>query len=247
MPNHPYLDASVAWRIKNGKIAFREADYRTTVQTIYDSGLATEVRSIISTGKEADVLLCGYNGAPLAVKVYRLYRTSHRGGTPIKLDSTGRLAAHEYDMLYRAWRGGAPVPAPARRVENMISMRYLGGERAALRLNDVHLDDPERCLEDTLAGVRALARAGVVHSDLSAFNILYHEGRPWFIDLSEGIRVDRTGYSPWMRLEAAENALTSGLRALAAYFHRYRLEVDVPGEVEHLVHQLDRWGVRGKP
>ncbi len=246
MPNHPYLDASVAWRIKNDKIGFREADYRTTVQAIYESGLAAEVRGIISTGKEADVLLCGYNGAPLAVKVYRLYRTSHRGGTPIKLESAGRLAAHEFDMLHQAWRGGAPVPAPARRVENMLSMRYLGGERAAPRLNDVRLDDPERCLEDVIAGVRSLARAGVVHSDLSAFNVLYHEGKPWFIDLSEGIRVDRTGYSPWMRLEAAEAALTAGLRALAAYFRKYRLEIDVAGETEQLVRQLDRWEVRGK-
>jgi hypothetical protein len=113
MPNRPYLDASVAWRIKHSNIDFREADYRTTVQTIQESGLATEVRGVISTGKEADVLLCGYNGAPLAIRVYRLYRTSHGGGTPIKLESAGRLAAHELDMLYLAWKGGAPVPAPA--------------------------------------------------------------------------------------------------------------------------------------
>lgn len=246
MPNHPYLDASVAWRIKHDNINFREADYRTTVQTIQESGLATEVKGIISTGKEADVFLCGYNGAPLAVKVYRLYRTSHKGGTPIKLESAGRLAAHEYDMLYLAWKGGAPVPAPARRVENMLSMRYIGGDRSAPRLNDVRLDEPERCLESVLSGISSLARAGVVHSDLSAFNILYHEGRPWFIDLSEGIRVDRTGYSPWMRLEAAGSALTAGLRALNMYFRRYGLEIDVRAEVHRLVRQLDRWEVLEK-
>ena len=74
-----------------------------------ESGLATEVRGVISTGKEADVLLCGYNGAPLAVKVYRLYRTSHRGGTPIKLESAGRLAAHEYDMGMNSARTPKPT------------------------------------------------------------------------------------------------------------------------------------------
>jgi RIO kinase 1 len=240
MPNHPYLDASVAWRIKHDHIDFREADYRTTVQAIYDAGLATEVRGLISTGKEADVFLCGYHGAPLAVKVYRLYRTSHRGGTPIKLESAGRLAAHEYDMLYQAWKGGAPVPAPARRVENMLSLRYLGGERPAPRLHDCRLDEPERCLAQVLEGVVALARAGVVHSDLSAFNILFHDGRPWFIDLSEAIRVDRTGYSAWMRLEAAERALSDGLRALDRYFRRYGLDIDVAGEVAGMVRRLDR-------
>ena len=244
MPNDPYLDASVAWRIKSGCIDFREADYRTTVEDILTAGLATEVFSLISTGKEADVYLAGYNGAPLAVKVYRLYRTSHRGGRPIKLDSAGRLAAHEYDMLYQAWRGGAPVPAPARRVEHMISMRYLGGERPAPRLHDVRLDDPPLCLEKVLAGVESLARAGVVHSDLSSYNILVFEDRPWFIDLSEAIRVDRTGYSAWQRLEVASRALHAGLDALQAYFRRYGLDIETEAMVERIVRSLDRFGVR---
>ncbi len=244
MPNDPYLDASVAWRIKSGSIQFREADHRTTIESIQEAGLATEVTHLISAGKEADVYLAGYNGAPLAIKVYRLYRTSHRGGRPIKLESAGRLAAHEFDMQYQAWRGGAPVPAPARRVENMLSMRYLGDERPAPRLHDVQLDDPQRGLDRVLAGVDALAKAGVVHSDLSAFNVLWHDSRPWLIDLSEAIRVDRKGYSAWQRLEMAEKALTSGLSALGTYFRRYGLEVDVSGVTARIVRSLDRTGVR---
>jgi serine/threonine-protein kinase RIO1 len=243
MPNDPYLDASVAWRIKSGSIDFREADHRTTIEAIEEAGLATEVTCLISTGKEADVYLAGYKGAPLAVKVYRLYRTSHRGGRPIKLESAGRLAAHEFDMQYQAWRGGAPVPAPARRVENMLSMRYLGDERPAPRLHDVRLEDPERCLRQVLDGVEALARAGVVHSDLSAFNLLWYQERPWIIDLSEAIRVDRQGYSAWQRLEEAERALTSGLGALRIYFRKYGVEVDVPGVTDRIVRSLDRTGV----
>jgi serine/threonine-protein kinase RIO1 len=149
-------------------------------------------------------------------------------------------------MPYIAWTGGTPVPAPARRVENMLSMRYIGGERAAPRLHDVRLDDPGQCLEDVLSGVASLARVGVVHSDLRAFNILHNDGKPWFIELSEGIRVDRTGYSPWMRLEAAGAALTSGLQAVGAYFRRYDLEIDVRGEVDRLLCQMDRWEVLEK-
>jgi serine/threonine-protein kinase RIO1 len=79
MPNRSYLDASVERRIKHSSIDFREAEHRTTLRAIQESGLATEARGTISTGMEADILLCGYNGAPLAVKVYHLYRTSHRG------------------------------------------------------------------------------------------------------------------------------------------------------------------------
>jgi RIO kinase 1 len=232
MPNEPYLDASVAWRIKSGNIGFQEADYRTTVNTIISAGLATEVLRMISAGKEADVYLCRYRSAPIAVKAYRLYRTSHRGGRPIKLDSTGYLAAQEWDLLLQAWRGGASVPTPAKRVENMLSMRYIGeGEAPAPRLQDVSLEDPYEMARLIKEGMIALLRSGVVHSDLSPFNILVHQGRPWFIDLSEGIRIDRVGYSAWMRREQVEKALSIGLNNLRSYFKAYGTEFEHDGQM----------------
>src|SRR5881409_25917 len=102
MPNSPYLDKSVQWRIKTGHLDFKEPGYRRTVEAILSAGLGTEVVRLISAGKEADVYLVKYNGAPLAVKAYRLYRTSHRGGSAIKIDAMGRLAAREFEMLFRA-------------------------------------------------------------------------------------------------------------------------------------------------
>src|SRR5256885_7540726 len=126
MPNHPTLDASVQWRIDHGTIDLREPGYRGTAAAILDAGLATEVRRLISAGKEADVYLCAYNGAPLAVKAYRLYRTSHRGGRPIKADTMSWLAAQEFEMMRQAWKGGASVPTPARRGGKPASMGFLG-------------------------------------------------------------------------------------------------------------------------
>lgn len=244
MPNDPYLDASVAWRIKTGNLAFKEARYESTVEAILSSGLATSVEALISAGKEADVYLAGFSGAPLAVKVYRLYRTSHRGGRPVKLDSLGWLAAREYEMTLQAWKGGARVPAPAGRVENMFSMRYLGDDEGpAPRLQTVRLDDPEAFLHKVLCGVESLSSAGVVHSDLSAFNILVFEDEPWFIDLSEAIRVDRTGESPWQRLQGASEALRNGLGALGVYFGKYGLTIDVEPFVSRIIRRLDRFGV----
>lgn len=243
MPNHPTLDASVQWRINHGTIELRERGYRGTAEAILDAGLATEVRRLISAGKEADVYLCAYNGAPVAVKAYRLYRTSHRGGRPIKADTMSWLAAHEFEMLRQAWKGKAPVPAPAKRVENLLAMRYLGDDAPAPRLHDIRLEDPEAFLSAVLAGVHALARAGVVHTDLSAFNILVHDGRPWFIDLSDAIRVDRTGAAPWIRLTVARDHLIAGLRALGAYFGKYRLSIDAEGVAERIIAAHDRFSV----
>lgn len=244
MPNQPYLDASVQWRIKAGTLDLHESGYRGTVETILSAGLATEVVGLISAGKEADVYLGRYHGAPLAIKVYRLYRTSHRGGGPIKADALGWRAAHEFEITRQAWKGGARVPAPARRVENMFSMRYLGdADGPAPRLHDVRLEQPEPFLAAVLAGIEALARAGVVHGDMSAFNILVHEGHPWWIDWSEGFRIDRVGTSSWIRLTQATDALRNGLHALAGYFRRYRLAFDPEPLIARLVNSHDRFGV----
>ena len=244
MPNQPYLDSSVQWRIDSGALSFEEPDYAATVDAILSAGLATEVVGLISAGKEANVYLATYNGAPLAIKSYRLYRTSHRGGGPIKIDSMSWRAAHEYEMMRQAWKGGVRVPAPARRVENRFSMRYLDGEDGpARRLKDIQLEDPKGFLDLVLDGVRRLTGAGVVHGDLSAYNVLVHDGEAWFIDFSEAIRVDRTGGSPWIRLTEARTALEQGLAALQTYFRRYHLQIDVSACASELVESLDRFGI----
>ena len=244
MPNHPTLDARVQWRIDHGTIDLREPGYRRTAEAILDAGLATEVRRLISAGKEADVYLCAYNGAPLAVKAYRLYRTSHRGGRPIKVDTMSWLAAEEFEMMRQAWKGGAPVPTPARRVENLLSMRYLGeSDRPAPRLHDVRLEAATEFLQAVLTGVDGLAAAGIVHSDLSAFNILVYEDKPYFIDFADAIRVDRTGGVPWVRLTLAREALVHGFRALGNYFRRYGLAIDAEGRANRIIGSRDRFGV----
>jgi len=177
------------------------------------------------------------------VKAYRLYRTSHRGGRPIKVDTMSWLAAHEFEMMRQAWKGGAPVPTPARRVENLLSMRYIGNKAPAPRLHDVRLEAPESFLGTVLAGVDALARAGIVHGDLSAFNVLVDGERAWFIDFSEAVRVDRLGGSPWVRLTEASKLLTRGLQALQLYFRKYNLTIETEPLVEQIVQRLDRFGV----
>src|SRR2546428_9527984 len=151
MPNRPYLDASVQWRINSGQLSLEEPDYRSVVDAILSAGLATEVVGLISAGKEANVYLARYNGAPLAIKSYRLYRTSHRGGGPVKQDSMGWRAAHEYEMMRQGLEGGGRVATPARRGENRFSMRYLGTEGGpAPRLQGVVVQDPREFLHPVL-------------------------------------------------------------------------------------------------
>lgn len=101
-------------------------------------------------------------------------------------------------------------------------------------------------LDLVLRGIEALAEAGIVHSDMSAYNVLVFGGKPWFIDLSEAARVDRTGDAPWVRLEEARVALEMGMRAFRAYFGKSGVEVESGPFVHRILRSLDRFGVLGE-
>lgn len=242
MPNEGYLDKSVHWKVRSGQIGFAEPTHDEVADAILDVGLATDVGQRLGSGKEADVYLCRDGQRLLTVKCYRQYRTSHRGGGSIKLESMGQRASREFELLCYAWQGGARVPEPGRRVENMFSMQYLGNaDSAAPMLQHVQLGNPEGFLHATLSGVEGLAEAGIVHSDLSPFNILVHDDQPWFIDLAAGIRVDRLGSPPWVRLNEALRALEKGIGSLGRYFRRYDLSLDPRELMDRVQKQIDRY------
>jgi RIO kinase 1 len=244
MPNEGYLDASVHWKVRSGQIDFAEPTHRAVAEAILDAGLATGVGQRLGSGKEADVYLCRDDHRLLVVKVYRQYRTAHRGGGPIKLESTGQRASREFELLRYAWQGGARVPEPGIRIENMFSMQYLGTpEAVAPMLQEVRLPDPEGFLRSTVAGIEGLAEAGIVHSDLSPYNILVHQDQPWFIDLAAGIRVDRLGSPPWIRLNEALRVLESGLSSLQRYFRRYGLELDRADSIAQVRSKIDLYRI----
>jgi len=244
VPNDPYLDSSVRWKIRAGRIGFEEPTYRELAEEILDNGLATEVIQAIGSGKEAEVFVCRDGSELVAVKAYRFYRTGHRGGRPIKAEKMGHLAARELELMTLAYQGEARVPRPIRRVESMFSMQFLGtADGPAPKLVEIELVEPEPFRAEVLSGVRALAAAGVVHTDLSPFNVLVHDDLPWFIDLGQCARVDRLGASPWIRLSEARDALERGLKTFDRYFRKYGLRVDAPREAAAIVRELDRFGV----
>jgi RIO kinase 1 len=125
-------------------------------------------------------------------------------------------------------------------------MEFLGdGEEPAPRLQDARLGDPERTRDEILAGIDCLAEAGVVHTDLSPFNILMVDGEPRFIDFARALRVDRLGSAPWMRLTEASESLRKSTEGLERYFRRYRVPFDGTGLRRTILERLDRFGVFG--
>jgi len=95
----------------------------------------------------------------------------------------------EFDALCRMYELGAPVPYPVQVNGTEILMEFIGDASgaAAPRLAQV------RTSREELAGyfaqiaelMRVFAAAGFAHGDLSAYNLLVHEGRVRVIDLPQ--------------------------------------------------------------
>jgi len=103
---------------------------------------------------------------------------------------------HEYTTMRRLYEAGGALPRPIAAGDNAILMEYLGdAHRAAPTLNEVALGrrQARALLDVVLQNVRLLLRQGVVHGDLSAYNILYWEGCIALIDFPQVAAIDGNG------------------------------------------------------
>ncbi len=97
---------------------------------------------------------------------------------------------HEYKTLETLHQAGVDVPRPLVATQNAILMEFVGDESgAAPVLQDVSLapDEAERVLAALLEDVNRMLSCFVIHADLSAYNVLYHEGRARVIDLPQTV------------------------------------------------------------
>ena len=106
--------------------------------------------------------------------------------------AAARWSLAEFDALCRMWQAGAPVPYPVQVSGTEILMEFIGtGSVAAPRLSQAR--DDRDVLDALFAQVvdimRVFATAGVAHGDLSAYNLLVHEGRVRVIALPQIVDV----------------------------------------------------------
>jgi RIO kinase 1 len=105
----------------------------------------------------------------------------------------GQWAAAEFGVLGRLWEYGVAVPYPVQLRGTELMLEFIGtpdGEAAPrlaqLRPSTMELADLWSQLVDALV---VMARAGLAHGDLSAYNLLVHSGRLVLIDLPQVVEV----------------------------------------------------------
>ncbi|TCV95118.1 PA4780 family RIO1-like protein kinase [Biostraticola tofi] len=184
------------------------------IQPLVDDGLVDDVIRRLKSGKEADVytVLCGDNIR--CAKVYkeasqrsfkqavqyqegRTVRNSRNARAMQKGSKFGRKQQEEswqtaeVDALFRLANAGVRVPQPYLCLDGVLLMELItdADGMAAPRLSDVILTE-QQALADFDTMIRNIVRmlcAGVVHGDLSEFNVLMDAEGPVIIDLPQAV------------------------------------------------------------
>lgn len=184
---------------------------------ITDDAAGQRDLGMLKTGKEADVHLVereiGGTVNVLAAKRYRKfedrmfrndarYRAARRTGESHvdKAMATGNRIgmafrarhwlATEFESLCRLWAAGVPVPYPVQRFGSEVMLELIGSsEQAAPRLVNARPSGAEaRALwERLLDALHRMVGAGVVHGDLSPYNILVDGERLVIIDFPQAV------------------------------------------------------------
>lgn len=214
------------------------------LQSLVAEGLIDEVLRQLMSGKEATVYMvrCGENIR--CAKVYkdvkqRSFRknASYQEGRKTKNSRQARAMekgsrygrqmqeeawqSAEVDALYRLAAAGVRVPQPHICHEGVLLMDLItdADGHPAPRLNDIELS-VEQALQfhaGLLGQVVRMLCAGLIHGDLSEYNILVGADGPVIIDLPQA--VDAAGNSN------ASAMLERDVANLASYFSRFAPEL----------------------
>jgi RIO kinase 1 len=184
------------------------------IEPLVTDGLVDTVLRQLMSGKEAMVYVVQRDDKVLCAKVYkeankRAFRQAveYTEGRKVKNSRQARAMAKgsrygrqeqeaawqsaEVDALYRLAAAGVRVPKPYNFHEGVLLMELItdaDGEPAP-RLNDIELsaDDARSYHAELLRQVVRMLCAGIIHGDLSEYNILVDAAGPIIIDLPQAI------------------------------------------------------------
>ena len=211
--------------------AFDDATFAALYKLVQDGHLAA-FGGPISTGKEANVYEAeAPDGSQVAVKVYRIntsnfqHMREYLEGDPrfegLRGDKKAVVLAwtrKEFANLARAREADVRVPRPIAVQRNVLVMDLVGEEDdPAPTLHDVTLENPETAFEVVREYMRRLYRAGLVHGDLSEYNVVVYGGELTVIDVGQAVTVHHGNADDFLRRDC---------RNVASFFARQGVDAD---------------------
>jgi len=187
-------------KFKTYKNVFDEFTERTLFKLI-SGGYFEGLLGPISIGKESNVFVAESKQADkgkVVVKIYRLetcdfnrmydyikFDPRYVGIKPGKRKIVFAWAQREYRNLLKARDASVSSPTPIAFLNNVLVTEFIGNTEPSPKLKDAFPKKPKKFFGEVIDNITKLYRAGLVHSDLSGFNILNHHERPVFIDFSQ--------------------------------------------------------------
>jgi RIO kinase 1 len=184
------------------------------LETLVDHGIVEEVVRPLMSGKEAQVYLVRSGGELRVAKVYKeaqqrsfKQRAEYTDGRSTRNSRDRRaIAKHtaygrkqdeaawksaEVDAIYRLSAAGVRVPVPYHFIDGVLLMELVRDHEGfpASRLGDLEFapEVVQRIFDILLASVVRMLCAGVVHGDLSEFNVLMAADGPVIIDFPQAV------------------------------------------------------------
>jgi len=223
------------------------------IQPLVEDGLVDEVLRPLMSGKEATVYLVRCGDDIRCAKVYkdiavrsfkkavqyqegRKVRNSRRQRAMEKGSRFGRDEQEkvwqnaEVDALYRLRDAGVRVPEAFGCFDGVLLMELItdGNGEVAPRLNDI-LIPVERAVEDHTTMMHYILKmlcVGLVHGDLSEFNVLMAEDGPVIIDLPQAVNAAGNNNAPTMLARDVAN--------ITRYYAQYAPELSKTRYAEEL-------------
>ncbi|MUK64112.1 PA4780 family RIO1-like protein kinase [Aliivibrio fischeri] len=202
---------------------------------LVEDGLIDEVLTQLMSGKEASVYIVRSGDNIQCAKVYKEIEqrsfkqaVAYREGRKVKNSRRARAMEKgskfgrdeqekvwqnaEIDALYKLSEAGVRVPTPYGCFDGVLLMELVTDDDGSVapRLNDVTLtkDQAIRDHDLMIQYVTRMLCAGIVHGDLSEFNVLVDHLGPVIIDLPQAVDASANNNAKWM-LERDVNNMTT--------------------------------------
>ncbi|MFP4111801.1 MAG: serine protein kinase RIO [Candidatus Woesearchaeota archaeon] len=222
---------------------FKNVFDESTLNILFKLGSRGHFEELVSPvliGKESNVFYAKNSaGEPIIVKIYRvencnfnkMYDYIRQDPRFLGLKRQRRKVIfswvqREYRNIFKAREAGVNVPKPVAVMDNVLLIEFIGNKKTdppevSPQLKDIEIKNPNAYFKKVINNMKKLHKAGLVHADLSAFNILDKNNVPYFIDFSQATTNESLDYFP---------LLARDVRNICIFFSKKGVSAD-PGVI----------------
>lgn len=188
------------------------------------------LQSPVSIGKEANIFTALKGDKKIIVKIYRLescdfnrmydyirYDPRYIGLKKKRRKIIFSWCQREFRNLHKARDSRMRVPMPIAFMDNVLLIEMIGDSNPASKLKDALPKNPKKFCDMIIEDMARFHKAGLVHGDLSEFNILNHDDKPYMIDFSQASPLNSSN---------ADELLTRDIKNIVRFFRKLGVKLD---------------------